>query len=433
MNNLYCDCFSGISGDMFLAALLDAGLPMNLLNSHFERLPIDEKIRLSSRRVRKGALDANQLVIEGFAQTVAHVHSDDHPHTHEHVHDHEHEHHGHTHEHDHAEVHSHEAAHAHRNLNDILTLIENTHLPVNAAQFATRIFSRLAIAEAKVHGEPVEKVYFHEVGALDSIVDILGVSIGLDYFNVQQVYSSALPFSSGMVNTQHGSMPVPVPATLALIESAHIPLRPAPDAGELNTPTGVAILAELAVFQRPAMRVTSVGVGAGNKDFPWPNIFRIMIGESDSQPTQPMIQISCNIDDMNPELYGLVMDHLFTAGAVDVFLTPIQMKKNRPGTMIGVIAPQWLEKQLAELLLHETSSFGVRVESIYRYEAQREVKTIETGFGPIKVKEKWVNGVLTGTYPEFEDCKAVAEKHHLPLEKIYRQVLALLENKPDQA
>ena len=472
MSILYVDCFSGIAGDMFLAALMDAGLPAEVLNQYFENLPIPEKITLSSRRIRKGALDANQLVIQISdgeqtqtnelgqlsIQTAApnhkhtheqsshnhaedthdhkHNHSDhthDHDHNHsDHAHQHTHDHSEHTHEHaEHGHVHDQPHSHHHRGLADILTIIEESNLPPRAAQIASQIFTRLAEVEAKVHGETIESVHFHEVGALDSIIDILGASIGLDYFNIKQVYASALPFSTGTVKTDHGLMPVPAPATLGLIESARMPLRPAPDAGELITPTGAAILAVLAAFQRPAMRVSRVGVGAGNKDFEWPNILRVMIGDEELSPSQLMVQISCNIDDMNPEFFAPVMEHLFASGAVDVYFTPIQMKKNRPATMISVIAAQELEKSVSEILLRETTSFGVRVQGIYRYEAERAFTTLEMDLGSVKLKQKWVNGEFLGSFPEFEDCKLLAAQHGLPVMQVYQKAQLMAERPQD--
>lgn len=460
MSILYVDCFSGIAGDMLLAALLDAGLPVEVLNQQFEKLPLSEKITLSTKRVRKGALDANQLVIQILDQAVevgqtsnddnshAHDHTHEHEHNqseHAHTHDHEHPEHAHTHDHEHA-AHSHDHDHEHteqpnehvqphehhhRGLADILAIIEKSELPPKAAQIASQIFTRLAEVEAKVHGETIETVHFHEVGALDSIIDILGVSIGLDYFKIDKVYASALPFSTGTVKTDHGLMPVPAPATLGLIESAHMPLRPAPDAGEMITPTGAAILAVLATFQRPAMRVTKVGVGAGTKDFGWPNILRVIIGDEDLDPSQPMVQISCNIDDMNPEFFAPVMEHLFTEGALDVYLTPIQMKKNRPATMISVIAPQALEKNLSEIILRETTSFGVRVQPIHRYEAERTLITLNMDLGTVRLKQKWFNGEYLGSYPEFEDCKRLASQHGLSVMQVYQKAQLLAERSQD--
>jgi uncharacterized protein (TIGR00299 family) protein len=435
MSILYVDCFSGIAGDMFLAALLDAGVPVEVLNEAFKSLPLDKKIELSSHHVRKGALDANLLHIsingEIQSETHAHTHGFDHRHDDGH-HDHEHEH-DHQHEHEHEQNHEHEHEHERhhhghtRNLRDIFHLIEHTKMSERAAGMARNIFTKLAEAEAKVHGETKETIHFHEVGSIDSIIDILGACIGLDYLGVEQVYASALPFSTGHIHSDHGLIPVPAPATLALIEAAHMPLRPAPDAGELITPTGAAILATLATFQRPPMRINKVGIGAGNKNFDWPNILRVMLGEMEEKPTQPLIQISCNIDDMNPELYAPIMEHLFAAGAADVFLMAIQMKKNRPGTLLRVIAPMWLEQTLAEILLKESSTFGVRVEQIYRYEAQRKFKTISTPYGEIQIKQKWVNGELIGEYPEFEGLKSLSEQSQIPVEQLYREVLSLLK------
>ena len=437
MSILYVDCFSGIAGDMFLAALLDAGLPAEVLNQAFMTLPIEEKIELSSHHVRKGALDANLLHIkingEMQSETHAHAHGFDHHHLDHHNHDHHHfdhhheNHHPHDHTHDHEHEHDHEHTHHHRNLADIFHIIDHTEMNERAAQMAKEIFTKLAEAEAKVHGETLETVHFHEVGSIDSIIDILGACIGIDYLDVDQVYASALPFSTGHVHSDHGLIPVPAPATMALMEAANMPLRPAPDSGEMITPTGAAILAALATFQRPQMRIKKVGIGAGNKNFEWPNILRVIVGETEEKPTQPLLQISCNIDDMNPELYAPIMEHLFAAGAADVFLMAIQMKKNRPGTLLRVIAPTWLEQSMAEILLKESSTFGVRVEQIYRYEAQRSFRNLETSYGDVQVKQKWVNGELIGEYPEFETLKKLAEEHQIPIEKLYRDVIAQIK------
>lgn len=286
MRYAYCDCFSGLSGDMFLGALVDAGLPVETLREQIASLNLPEKVELQVEEVRKGALRACSVhVLVG-------------------------------------------ESHHHRHLADITAMIEESRLPEQVKRTSTAIFQTLGEAEARVHGTQLEHVHFHEVGALDSIVDIVGAAVGIEALGIQRLYASAVPFSGGQVQTEHGMLPVPAPATLEILSKAHALMTPSTAQVELVTPTGAAILATLATFERPNLVVTGVGIGAGKRDLPWPNIFRLILGESTAEAEYPLVLLETNIDDMNPQLIGHVMGRLFEAGALDVYLTPIYMKKN---------------------------------------------------------------------------------------------------------
>jgi uncharacterized protein (TIGR00299 family) protein len=393
MTILYCDCFSGISGDMFLGALLDAGLPVEHLSEQFNLLNLSEFQGVTAQRVRKGALAATLLKLD------IHDPSDDHDHPHD--------------------YHSQS-----RRLSDIRSLIESSGLSEPVRQTSFKIFQKLAEAEAKVHGSSIEEVHFHEVGAVDSILDIVGAAIGLDYFNVQAVFSSALPLGTGQVNTQHGLLPLPAPATMELIRMAQAPVTASKATVELVTPTGAAIMASLAVFTQPNMKVKQVGVGAGQRDLEWPNILRVLIGDSD-KVLGTYLEIETNIDDMNPQIYGHVMAKLFQAGALDVYFTPIFMKKNRPATKLSVIARKEDEHCICDLLLRETSTLGVRVKSISRHEAEREMRTIETCYGQVPVKLKIMDGDVIQATPEFDACVRLAEKNNMTVFHIIKEADAL--------
>ncbi len=389
MNILYCDCFSGISGDMFLGALVDAGLPVEVLSEQFKKLDLPEFQDIRADKVQKGALAATQIRLI-FDQ---HLYDS----------------HGHN---------------QHRHLGDISNLIENSGLSEKIKQTSMLIFQKLAEAEARVHGTSIAEVHFHEVGAVDSILDIVGAAVGLEYFNIQAVNSSALPLGAGQVKTQHGLLPLPAPATLELLRSANAPVRSTKATVELVTPTGAAILSALAQFRQPDMKLAHVGIGAGQRDMEWPNILRIFIGES-SEETDPYLEIETNIDDMNPQVYGPVMQSLFQAGALDVFFTSIFMKKNRPGTKLSVICRKSDEQPLCDILLRETTTLGVRVKSIWRHEAERVMQDIQTHYGSIPVKLKIVQGKVIQAVPEFDICLRLADEHNLPVLQIIKEAEAI--------
>jgi hypothetical protein len=295
-------------------------------------------------------------------------------------------------------------------------------------EYSLKIFELLAIVEGNVHGVAPEEVHFHEVGATDSILDIVGICTALDYFQIDEVYSSSLPWSEGTVNTQHGPMPVPAPATMALLQACNAQMRPFSATLELITPTGAAFLAAFAKFEKPAMTLGRQGSGAGSKDTPWPNILRVMMGESLSGNNIEHIVIETNIDDMNPEWYGHLMERCFAAGALDVAYEPIFMKKNRPATKITVIANRLQEAQLAKLLLQESTTFGVRVYPIRRYEAERDFLNIHTEWGNVRVKRKWQDGKVIQLAPEYEDCHRIALEHQIPLSEVIQKVILATGN-----
>jgi pyridinium-3,5-bisthiocarboxylic acid mononucleotide nickel chelatase len=393
MTILYCDCFSGISGDMFLGALLDAGLPIEHLSKQFKLLNLPEFQGVTAEKVNKGAFAATLLKLE--------------------IHEHQEE-------HDHPDNHS---SH-HRHLGDIRSLIESSGLSDAVRQTSLKIFQKLAEAEAKVHGSSIEEVHFHEVGAVDSILDIVGVTIGLEFFNIQSVFSSALPLGTGQINTQHGLLPLPAPATLELMRLAQAPVVASKATVELVTPTGAAILASLAAFHQPDMKLIQVGVGAGRRDLEWPNVLRLLIGIQEEVPGTHL-EIETNIDDMNPQIFGHVMAKLFQAGALDVYFTPIFMKKNRPATMLSVIGRKEDEKSICDLLLRETSTLGVRVKPIWRHEAERTIRIIETCYGQVPVKLKILDGDIIQATPEFDDCVRLAEQAGIPVAQVLQEAVAV--------
>lgn len=385
MKIAYADCFSGVSGDMFLASLLDAGLPLEVLQDGIAKLGLSERIELRLSEVHKGALRASDLEV-----IVPH-------------------------------------SHQHRHLSDILEILSASQLSEPVKQTAARIFSLLAEAEARVHGEPVEHIHFHEVGALDSIVDVTGAVIGLEALGIERLYASPLPYGAGTIESAHGVLPLPAPATLEVLRLAHAPLAPSSAQVELVTPTGAAILGVLATFSRPEIVISAVGAGAGKRDLEWPNLMRLLIGETPAEAPAEMVQLETNIDDMNPQFYGYLMEKLFSAGALDVFLTPIQMKKNRPGTLLGVIALRRDETALAEIILRETTTLGMRVQPIGRYEARREFGRIHMAFGDLTVKQKILNGRVVQSVPEYEECVRLAKENHVSLVEIYQSAYQVME------
>ncbi|MCS7062323.1 MAG: nickel pincer cofactor biosynthesis protein LarC [Anaerolineae bacterium] len=401
MKIAYCDCFSGISGDMFLGALIDAGLPIDILNEGIARLHMPERPHVHTSIVMKGALravSAHVLETHGEAEADLPQHHDQH--------------------HDHQHSHGHGRA-----FTDITSLIEQADLSTFVKQTSLAIFRKLAEAEAHIHGVSIEEVHFHEVGAVDSIVDIVGAAIGLEYLGIERLFASALPMASGHVQTQHGLLPLPAPATLSLLASAQAPVVPSEARVELVTPTGAAILAALATFEQPAMSITAVGTGAGRRDLPWPNVLRLILGQG-GLGQGGLVQIETNIDDMNPQVLGYVMGRLFAAGALDVFFVPIHMKKDRPATLVGVIARRADEPALARILLEETSTLGVRVLPIERrHEAQREMRLVHTQFGEVPVKIKLLDGAPAGVSPEYDVCARLAGQHHVPVRQVIEAAL----------
>ena len=369
---------------MILGAILDCGLSLDLLTAELAKLPL-QGYRILAQPATRG-------IITGTQVTVA-------------VED---------------------SVKQHRDLKDILDLIEKSSLSQETKRKSALIFSRLAEAESKVHRIPVDEVHFHEVGAIDAIVDIVGAVIGLELLGIDALFSSPLPTGSGTVKTEHGIIPIPAPATLELIASSGATVRPSasPDLGELVTPTGAAITTTLASFDSPTFSLERIGYGVGTREIEAiPNVLPLWLGER-THKEHPLVLLETNIDDMSAELYGHVMDRLFTQGALDVWFTPIQMKKNRPAVMLSVLSPSEAEGQMMETILRETSTLGVRVQRMERHECERDMIPFDSSLGRVMVKVKRFHGKRIGLSPEFEDCRRLAQEHGLPLQDVYRIVTA---------
>ncbi len=317
----------------------------------------------------------------------------------------------------------------HRHLSDVLAIIEGSTLDPDVKARASSVFRRLAQAEARVHGTTVEEVHFHEVGAVDAIVDVVGAVLGLKALGVERAYASSLPMGSGTIQTAHGLLPVPAPATLELLAEAKAPMRPSEAKTELVTPTGAALLAELAEFHQPSLRLRAVGHGFGRKQLPWANCLRLWLGDpletggtADAERDEICV-IEANLDDTTPELLGAAMGRLFAAGALDVYFTPIQMKKNRPGVKLSVLGPPELEGELAATVLRETTTLGVRVTTARRLKGRRWQESVATPWGPVRVKVKEFAGQRTAA-PEYDDCLRVADSSGAPVAEVYEAAKA---------
>ena len=421
MKIAYFDCFSGISGDMTLGALVDVGVPPEILTEGLSTLNLDAEFSLRFEKATKHGITGTRTIVEVHPAHTSHADSH-HEHAHHHGHDHEHH-------HDHGPT---------RHLSDIFTLLDDSDLDPEIRDTAKRVFDRLAEAEAKVHNMSKADVHLHEVSGIDSIVDIVGSVIGLAHLDVDAIYASPLSLGRGFVRCAHGLMPVPVPGTMELLKG--VPVQQTDIPKELVTPTGAALITTLAqeFGVMPQMRLDRVGYGAGTRDLEQrPNLLRLCLGEkvssANSQTTQHHAEtdsvdiIETNVDDMSPEITGYVTAQLFEYGALDVFLTPIFMKKNRPATQITVLCPTPLRDKLIELLLTETTTFGVRLSSASRVKLRRDFIQVETQWGTIQAKCGYLNGALIKTVPEYEDCKRLAEQNNVPLRQIYTEVLSNLE------
>ena len=381
----YLDCHSGISGNMFLGALLDAGLSLDVLKDTLTALPV-QGYQLNLDAVSdKGIRGAHFDVVLAEQEQPA------------------------------------------RNLSAIVTLLHASSLPVRVRETALAIFQCLAEAEAAVHGSTIEEVHFHEVGAVDAIIDITGAAIGIETLGITQLYASPLPLTSGHVKTAHGLLPVPAPATLEILRRVGAPWKACPAEGELVTPTGAAILATLARFETPAIAIERVGYGFGRKRLPWPNCLRLCLGQAqgisalfgEDADIDWVTVIEFHIDNMAGELLGGLMERLFTSGALDVSYTPMQMKKNRPATLVRVICVPEEGDKLAQVLLRETSTLGVRIQQMQRLKAQRMQQQIITPLGTMTVKVKRLGTRVVSAAPEYEECQRIANEKNMPLTEVY--------------
>lgn len=509
MRIAYLECFSGISGDMFLGALLDAGVPPEVFTSTVEALGVDARLEIS--RVDRSGICATKLDViaagekelpreEFWAEALstealssqqsafspaksssgtpahshgeepahAHAHSHghehshgeggshDHSHQHEHSHEHSHEYedsHSHAHDHSHshgaqAGNHSHEASHlqsaehshshthSHRGLKEIRQIINAANISQSAKDRAIKIFEALGAAEAKVHNTDIEKIHFHEVGAIDAIVDIVCASVGAETLGVDEWVCSPLNVGGGTVVCAHGAFPIPAPATLELLKNA--PVYSGEIQKELVTPTGAAIVSVLAsrFSQFPAMKTEKIGYGAGTRNFKnSPNVLRLTVGETEAAahespfPVEEITVLEANVDDMTPQVFGYVMEQALQSGALDAFGTPVQMKKSRPGILLTVLCRTEDSQRLTKFILSETTTLGVRMRRENRAALTRRHVSVTTKWGQVRMKLANLNGSISNYAPEYEDCRQIAKEKKVPLKTVMQEAIRVyLEN-----
>ena len=385
LNIAYWDCFSGISGDMALGALVDAGLDLGALRAELNKLDVPGWELTAERGLRYG-ISGTHIRVRAEEQTT------------------------------------------HRHLADIRSILHRSRLDAEVRDAALRVFSRLAEAEGAVHGMSPEAVHFHEVGALDAIVDIVGVVAGLRLLGVERVYASPLPLGSGWINAAHGRIPVPGPAVLALLGAVQAPTVADDTPFELVTPTGAALLAELATWSRPALRLRRTGYGFGSRDTGRLNAVRVWLGESANwsaparsnlEAREHVVLLETNLDDQTGEQLAFAAEELLRAGALDVWWQPIGMKKGRPAVLFAVLSAADHEQALVDLLFRETSTLGIRRTPVERWTADRELGSVQTEWGPVRVKIKRWQGKVLHSAPEYEDCARLARETGVPLRTIY--------------
>ena len=428
MKILYYDCFCGISGDMNLAALIDLGVPKEYLmeellklnlNSEYEiKIERSQKLGITGTRVDvilKDKVDYNTYDLEQ-AQ-----------HNHPHKHNHEHSFHSSDSEHQHNDNnHSHKGpveSHHHRNLNDIREIINSSELSDKVKKLSLDMFMKIAEAEAKVHGKTLYEVHFHEVGAIDSIVDMVGAAICINYLKVDRIIASPVQVGGGFVKCAHGLMPVPAPATVEILKN--IPINTGIVQFETTTPTGAAILAtNVEKFtQKIDFSIKKIAYGIGHRDLEIPNVLRVYLGERESSEiVEEQYILETNIDDMNPELYGYAEEKLFEVGALDVFKTPIFMKKGRPGIKLSVLINEKVEEDVLDIIFEETTSIGVRKYKVEKIMLNREFSKVKTEFGDITIKKSYYKGKLVKYKPEYEECRIIAKEKNIAIDKVYKAV-----------
>jgi len=380
MKICYLDCFSGVAGDMLLGALVDAGVDPALIREEIAKLSLDG-VELHFEKCKRSGISGTNLTVEVAPD------------------------------------------HSHRSLSKIEEIIGSSTLDAGVKERSIRIFRRLGEVEAAVHQMPIEKVHFHEVGALDAIVDIVGACVGFAALGIEKIYCSPLNLGSGTVKAAHGVMPVPAPATASLVKD--VPTYADGPAVELTTPTGAAIVTTLAESfgAMPAMRIESVGYGAGDREFKGrANLTRVLVGEASSAPEATQIHvIETNVDDMSPEWVGYVRERLLEEGALDVTVMPVYMKKDRPGFTISVLARPEDRERLGDLLLTETTTIGIRSHTSERRVLERTSQPVETPYGTVSIKVASENGAVRNAAPEYEDCRRIAREKHVPFKEVWQQ------------
>ena len=383
MKLAYFDCPAGVSGDMLLGALVDCGVSIDEIKEGLALLPIQD-FEITVNRVNKAGLVSTQVEI--LVQDKV----------------------------------------KERRLAEIITVIRESRLPEKIKGNSLDVFQRIGVVEARIHGLDVEEVHLHELGGLDTIIDVVGVFLGKEILKIERVFASPLPLGTGYIQTAHGTIPLPAPATLALLEG--VPIVGSEFKTELVTPTGAALLTsmvqEFGII--PSMRLLKTGYGAGKRDMPIPNVLRMLIGEgiehsSSNYPFQEekLVCLECNIDNMNPEIYSYLSECLFNTGALDVSLTPIYMKKNRPGTLVTVLCSEEITEKLIDILFSETTTLGARKYTVNRYSVERHITQVTTPYGAVNVKFSKKGETSWNYTPEYEDCRRLASQQHIPIMKIY--------------
>ncbi len=381
---LYLDCFSGASGDMLIGALLDAGLPFDTLRTALGSLALDDECAVSTQRVSRSGIAATKFTVAETTNDAG-------------------------------------GTHRHRHLTGITKLVERSALSDPGKQRANRLFRRLAETEATIHQMPVEKVHLHEVGALDSIVDIVGGVFAFEWFGAARIVASPLNVGSGTVTCEHGVLPVPAPATAALVSG--VPVYAAGPPGELLTPTGALLVTEFAggYGALPPMQIERIGYGAGTRDpAGHPNVLRVLVGEETCDSGWERVAVvECEIDDMNPQIFGVLMERLYAAGAVEVFYTAVQMKKNRPGTHVTVLVPPGRLEPVSATLFRESTTIGLRHSEVTRETLRRALVGVSTRFGEVRCKVARRGAAVVNVAPEFDDCARLAEQHDVSVKEVY--------------
>lgn len=397
MRVLYFDCFSGISGDMTVGALRDLGVEEDVFHNALAKLGLGEELHAHFHRDSRQNIAGWKFDVHGHHHHAGHHHDHEHHAGHDHVHG--------------------------RNFREIRELIEGSPLSDFVKTRALAVFHRVAVAEGKIHGLPPKEVAFHEVGAADSIADIVAACAGLEALGVERVFASRLVEGTGWIDCAHGRLPLPAPATLEILKN--IPLRQIEDPHELITPTGAALLAEFATSfgPIPEMRVEKTGYGLGTRDTtPRPNVLRAVLGQCMETPNaeiDEVTQFETNLDDLTPELAGATMERLFAAGALDVFFTAAQMKKNRPGFLLTVLSSEEKSAELARIILTETSAFGLRMHRARRMKLRREFRDVETPYGAVRIKLGFLGDELVQAAPEYESCREVAKKAGVSVKDVH--------------
>ena len=415
MASYHLDCSSGIAGDMFLGACLDLGMPLEVLSDVVARLGMPG-VAVESRKASRGGFAGTRFRVLVEGRPLEGPDPEEHGHDHHHGHEHEH-HHDHPHDHGHT-----------RGLTEIREMIGRSALAPAVKERAIHLFQRLGEAEARAHGMPLERVHFHEVGAIDSIIDLVGAAAAVEHLAPERITCGLVNVGSGRVKMAHGEVPIPAPATAELLRG--VPIFGGPG-GELTTPTGAVLLAELVTeyVDLPAMVLESTGYGLGKKDLPHqPNAMRLLKGRAAAERAEVMrseiMIVEAEIDNLPGEGFGFLMERLLAAGALDVYFTPVQMKKNRPGTLVTLLCRRPLLEELAGVLLTESGSLGCRYHAAARLEAEREILEVQTAFGTVRVKRARLDGRPLAAAPEFEDCRRLALASGVPWRDVYRAALA---------